>query len=366
MGLILVALLLCVIYSVVDCIYTPIEETLTIGNRLVKQTNLLRKRKFSKSLKGIHSEDEDFNHRNLENIDNNDNNEKKKQKLLSFNSFWFHYEVIGVILDFAANMNINIDLVQLVPNKHWDELYSKKYNYNKLTKLPSELEYNNNYNMIFLLTDDDMEFPNNRIDNRTVCLDHYYQNRRPLIKHHVSIKPFTNNINEMFVLPIWQYISKIEKINIIKKNYQNGLKPVIALIGNGHNKDPNIFINSISNYYEFEFRIIAMKIPKHPWKNHQSKNLTISFYENIDAVKMFELLGSSNYVGFFNHNDPKHGDGHSMTSSIPNAFSSGCRLIIPSKMNKQIRLNSPLEIYNNKSIHVPSNINDMIDGYDIM
>ncbi len=283
---------------------------------------------------------------------------------MAYNSFWFHYEVIGFILEYANSNNLHIDLVQEVPNDGWDELYHSKFNYTSLTTIP-EADVYSKYQMVFLLTDDDAGFPDKLVDNRTVCLDHYYENRRPVIQHHIPIKPFPNKHNGInwapYVIPAWRFVSLQQKLKLLEDTVQTGSrKPVIAFLGNGHPKDPHLMVSAFSNAADFEIRIIAHKIPRAPWHNvEKTHGLTVSFHQSVSALEMFQLLSTSHYVAFINHHDDKHGEGKSLTSSIPNGFTAGCKLVLPVGMNKFLGLRSAVLLEEGKPVFLPNTVEDM-------
>ena len=292
--------------------------------------------------------------------------QNNEQSIMAFNSFWFHYEVIGFILEFANNNHLKVDLVQEVPDAGWDELYSSKFQYTSMKAIPEKPRYSE-YKMVFLLTDDDMGFPDKLVDNRTVCLDHYYKNRRPNVAHHVPIKPFPGKHEGIdwvpFVLPTWRYVTKEQKLSILNGLQLKKQKPVISFIGNGHPKSPELIKQAVKNYQDFEIRIIAHKIPRANWANSEEKhNMTVTFHQSVSGFEMFELLGSSNYVGFLDHNHEKHGEGRSITSSIPNGMTAGCTLILPKKMNTWLNLQSALLLEEGQPMQLPTLVEEM--NYD--
>ena len=83
---------------------------------------------------------------------------KKKKKIGIFNSFQFHYEMYGFILNYAQNNDI---LVDIFTNQHinmgWLDFYKDKFNnfdiidYNKFDGNTEK------YSIFFLATDDDFD-----------------------------------------------------------------------------------------------------------------------------------------------------------------------------------------------------------------
>ena len=261
--------------------------------------------------------------------------DKKNKKILVYNGFSFHYEMIGFILDFSNKYNIDITRVNKIMNYEWFELYIKKYKFKYLNILPS-IEELNDYLIILLLTDCDMSFPNSLINNKTVCIDHYYKNIRPEINYHIPIIPFNENISN-YALPIFEYIDYKTKIKILSKNK----RPIITFVGDSTISDNISSLSIINNLHEFDIYIINRRI-----RNKNIKLPNIYFFENIPATKMFELFISSNYICFISNDSIKamlHYNCQSMTAAMPISFSTGCKLIIPKNMNKYLKLNSIVE-----------------------
>jgi len=269
------------------------------------------------------------------NLPENINLDKKNKKILVYNGFPFHYEMIGFILDFSDKYNIDITLVNKIMNNEWIELYKKKYKFKYLNIIPS-VEELNDYHIILLLTDDDMSFPNSLINNKTVCIDHYYKNRRPEINYHIPIIPFNENISN-YALPIFEYIDYETKIKILSENK----RPIITFVGDSTISDNISSLSIINNLHEFDIYIINRRI-----RNKNIKLPNIYLFENISTTKMFELFISSNYICFIPNNSAKsivHYNCQSMTAAMPISFSTGCKLIIPKIMNKYLKLNSIVE-----------------------
>ncbi len=255
-----------------------------------------------------------------------------KHKILVYNGFPFHYEMIGFILDFSKTHNIEVDVVLSHIDNGWIEVYKTKYTFHILSKLPLELDYS----FVLLLTDDDRSFPNSIINENTVCIDHYYQNRRDIIKHHIPIAPF-NDDTYLYAFPIFDYITYEDKMDILSKHK----RPIITILGSNSLPYEYNTLSIIDNINEFDIYIINRSIPK------QYINLpNVFLFENISATKLFELLIVSTYMCYIPNNSSNaqtQKKCHSISASEPLSFTTGCKLMIPVCMNKYLRLTSIVE-----------------------
>ena len=276
-------------------------------------------------------------------------NKSNKKEILIYNGFPFHYEMFGFILDFCNKYKINATIVNKFNDEKWIELYKKKYEFNCLQTLPLNDDLNH-YLFVLLLTDDDMSFPNSHINSNIVCIDHFYQNRRPLIKYHIPIIPFNNDINN-YVLPIFEYIDYNTKIEIIKQNN----RPIITFIGSSGIPQNKNALSIISNLNDFDIYII---------NRHIDKNLdyiklpNIYLFENISATEMFKLLLSSNYICYIPNNTSNsinQQKKYAMTACLPLSFSTGCKLIFPEEMNNFLKLESIIKYNENSIINLDTN-----------
>ena len=263
--------------------------------------------------------------------------------MLIYNGLTYHYEMFGCILDFCDAYGIESTVVNIKKGDDscsWFDLYLQKYTFKYLDKLPPSKELDN-YLFVLLLTGDDMSFPKNYITRNIICIDHILKNKRPLIKYHFLTGPFKKNMN--YILPIFEYIDYETKIEILKKNN----RPIITFVGD--NSIPRNLSNLskiIININKFDIYIINRKIYK---KMHSSKLPNMYFFEHIPAVKMFELLSSTNYIFYYPANRKSYSQINNkiITACIPLSFSTGCKLIIPQRMNKCFQFKS-IVTYSNK------------------
>jgi len=257
----------------------------------------------------------------------------KYNKILVYNGFPFHYEMIGFILDFSNKYNIEVDLVLKYQDNSWIDVYKSKYNFDVLESLPTDLDH---YLFLMLLTDDDMSFPNNRINENIVCIDHYYKNRRENIKYHIPITSFGEHIN-LYALPVFEYINYEDKINSLNKKS----RPIISFIGNSTLPTSIDSLSFIVNLNDFDIYIINKNIPQN------YINLPNTFlFENISANELFTLLTESTYICYIPNNTEnanRQKNCQAISGCIPMSFTIGCKLIMPKEMNRFLKLKSIVE-----------------------
>jgi len=259
----------------------------------------------------------------------------KYNKILVYSGVPFHYDVIGFILEFSKKYKIEVDLVLKYPDYLWIDFFKAQYIFNVFESLPCNI---NHYLFVMLLTDNDESFPDNLINGNIVCIDHYYKNRRPLIKHHIPIAPFGENINS-YALPVFEYINYHDKVKLLTQKR----RPVISFVGTTTSIEDIDSLSIIDNISDFDIYIIDKYIP-----NKHSLNLPNTFFfEGIPAKKMFELLSESTYMCYIPNltllNAHLQKNCQIVTSSIFTSFTTGCKLILPKEMNKFLKLNSIIE-----------------------
>lgn len=257
----------------------------------------------------------------------------KSNKILLYNGFPFHYEIIGFMLEFCNKYNIEAVLVLNFMDHSWIDLYKSKYKFDILLSLPNDLDQ---YLFVLLLTDDDMSFPDNLITDNVVCIDLYYKNRREAIKHHIPIAPFKEEC-ELYALPIFNYINYDDKIKHLNKR----LRPIISFLGYSTVHTDISSLSIIENIHEFDIYIMSRNIP-----NKYFNMPNIFLFENILAMDLFKILSYSSYVCYIPNNSKgakEQMNCYGLSGCIPISFTTGCKLIIPKEMNKFLKFNSIIE-----------------------
>lgn len=273
----------------------------------------------------------------------------KQKEILVYNGLPHHYEMIGFILDFCNKNDIIATIVNKFIDNSWLELYEQKYKFNSLSVLPVDNQLNY-YLFILLLTDHDMSFSENLINDNVVCIDHYYLNRRPSIKYHLPITPFNDNIIN-YTMPIFEYIDYDSKINILSKNN----RPIITFLGNSTLHETISNYSIITNLNDFDVYIINRYIPR----TADYLNLpNIHVFENISAIELSKYLLASNYICHIpnkTRNAINQCNNYALSACVHLSFSFGCKLIIPNEMNKYLKLLSPKTYNKNQSFSLDIN-----------
>lgn len=277
----------------------------------------------------------------------------KYNKILIYNGFPFHYEMMGFILEFCQKYNIEAVVVLKYMEQSWIDIYKTKYNFEVLENLPNDLDY---YLFVLLLTDDDESYPEHLINENTVCIDHYYINRRPKVKYHIHLEPFKEDI-KLYALPIFKYINYEDKINILNKQS----RPIITFLGRGSlPKDINT-LSMIENICDFDIYIINRRIPK------DYINLpNVFLFENISTTEMFDLLVKTTYMCYIPNEYilgilKKYNQ--IITSNTHMSFTTGCKLILPKFMNERLQLQSIIEYSDDDKLILDTNPL-LIDTFD--
>lgn len=259
------------------------------------------------------------------------------KKILLYNNYPFHHEMIALGLDYCRNKNY--EAVVYNPNDHdnYMKVYSMcNYEYTMIDKI----ENTDQYDLIIVLSDCDKSFLKEWVTPKTICINHWYCKRNPFIKTQIPIAPFTSSsYNPNFILPIFPTILKSEKMRINPVN-----EIVVTVMGRFVPQDIE-YLNFINNEGGNIFYYIISRTNHDNLKNY--KNVFV--YENIDAINLYTLMANSHYILVTDIN-PYHNKGYSTSASIAHSFSTGCQLIIPEEMNKHLRLKSAIVYDRNKSI----------------
>lgn len=266
----------------------------------------------------------------------------KKKEILIYNGFPFHYEMIGFILDFCNTYDITATLVNTYMD-NWIDVYSQKYTFHYKYTLPRREELQH-YLLIFVLTDDDMSFPNDYVNNNVVCIDHVDRNRRENIKYHIPITAYNENIQN-YILPTFKYVDYDTKMTIL----QNASRPIITILGNSTLPDNMDMFSLIQNFGDFDIYIINRSVPR---DRFYASLPNVYLFENIMAEEMMRFLVSSTYVFYYPNttaNAYNQINNKAITAAMPMSFSTGCKLVIPKKMNTFLQLTSVVT-YENEPI----------------
>lgn len=268
-------------------------------------------------------------------------------KILLYNNYPFHHELIGFGLDYCRKRNYQAIVYNPNDYDKYMEFYKKcEYDYTMIDKI----EEPEQYDLIILLSDCERSFIKEWVTSKTICINHWYCKRNPFITKQIPIAPFKSTYyNPDFIIPVHPVISKDSKIKILPVT-----EIVITIMGR--------FIPDSLEYLDFinkndnnvYYNIISRSI--HPsLKNHKN----VILYQNIDALMLYTVLANSHYVLITDMNH-YHNKGITTSASISCSFSTGCQLIIPEEMNKHLRLKSAILYDRNKPLALGSPNLDLV------
>jgi hypothetical protein len=187
----------------------------------------------------------------------------------------------------------------------------------------------NAFDIVFLLTDDDYSFDKSNIvlNQKVICIEHFYLDRCPEINNKIATRPFDSNYYRDWALPCYPNINKSNKTvsNIDNKNCI-----YIAIVGtNITNYNTNVMNRIKYNDKKISFIVIGRDININKFEGLNS-DIIVNVYQNIDTTSMINLLCICDFLLADSNMDTNYED-KQMTGSIPLAFS----LLVPLIISKQ-------------------------------
>lgn len=145
-----------------------------------------------------------------------------KQHVAIFNSFSFHYELFGHILDHFARSNDASTITvftETVNTMGWIDFYKTQFKQLNIVFKPVSdfCEARNTFDLIFITTDDDFAFKREWMNHKCIVSDHHVSNRRPECVNHIGLRPFAGN-DKRWALPCYNIISANEKMMHLDSN----------------------------------------------------------------------------------------------------------------------------------------------------
>ena len=260
-----------------------------------------------------------------------------------FNSLPCHYEMFGYIIYYCYLNNYKLTIyTEGTFHMGWFSFYQKLFGSYVINlihyKYFEDGLKNNNYDLIFLTTDDDPMFDVRWMNNKVVCINHYYVCRRIDWFHCIATRPFCkNSIN--WSIPCIPVYSSMYKLSNISNEFIH-----VAIVGTGYLENPyNInLINRLTSDKKIILHIITRRV--YCDISGIDRNIEVNKHESIDTENIFLILLKCNYILTDTHYKIKdHQEGYSMSGSIPIAFSSLSKLIISKQNNIYYKFDSVKE-----------------------
>jgi hypothetical protein len=253
-------------------------------------------------------------------------------QLAILNGFTFHYEMFGYILYFCKKHDFPLTIYTTDDEYDWKLFYENIFSKIIWKHYSLFEEEHEQYDFIFLTTDDDNAFMNiiNKQTN-VLCIDHCFINRRPEIDYtkHIAIRPFADNYRK-WALPCYPIVETVcEKENVLSQ-INDGIHIVIFSGSYGD------YIISQINRLSCSSKITLHLITRYECvKNVDNfdKKFTIVQYYNISTIQMMDVVKMAHYIACDMTNNGDHIFGKSMSGSLPLSFSNLNRLILSKQNN---------------------------------
>ena len=271
-------------------------------------------------------------------------------KIGIFNSFSFHYEMFGFILNYAENNKYEVDIFTNQNNTlGWFDFYREKFNHFNIIDFNTFEGNTTDYFLYFLSTDDDPAFKSEWKSDNVICLNHYYEIRTTNFKHYLNVANFKDSILE-YSYPCYPLINYQDKI-------QN---TTVCIIGGNIHHTHNIYIiNNLYSKHKIKLNIFTRKICNTNISNIDTNKFDIHFIEDIETINMIKILKQSSYVLINYNNNDDHNTGISCSGSVQLALSTLCKPIMTNISNKYLQIENALEFDMNSD--EPINIDGEID-----
>jgi len=276
----------------------------------------------------------------------------KKKKIGIYNSFPFHYEMFGFILDYAKENNFHVDIFNHIDginncDNGWSSFYNDNFNnfsmiHNHVFKGDVE-----NYDLFFVTTDDDLNFKKEWIQNNVVCINHYYKKRIDGYKYYFNIAPFQNNTLE-FIYPCYKLFDAQDK------NIDNDIIDV-CIIGTDRLDGKTFQINRLKTSLNKKIRlnIMTRKCKYSKFVSEYIETLRNDFIINliidIETKDMINILKHANYVLLTGTSNDDHNTCKNSSGSTELLLSTLCKAIVCNTANKYLKLKNVIEFNMNSS-----------------
>ena len=257
-----------------------------------------------------------------------------------------HFEMLGYIIDYLLSTKLKFNIYSHINifSFHWKKFYDNLFI--PLAWNTPNLFNADNYEYVFLLTDDDNTFKdNNKI--KIICIEHIDYIRRINVKFRIGTRFFINRPECLWAIPCYNILNKQDKLDILNKENK------INIVCLGKNQPPKIdyLKNLFINFNEINFYLIT----REQQYNYEFYN-NIFIYNNCLTNIMLDILTKSHYILCLDLNNSDHYIKQSISASIPLSFNFGCQLIIPKLWQNNYNFKSIIS-YNKNKLILNKNIN---------
>lgn len=246
-----------------------------------------------------------------------------------FNSFPFHYEMFGYIIEYCIYKNYKLTIYTETKNDYEYLNWYKNFFKNDFTyKLLNDFDpYNLNYSFLFLTTDDDKHFKNewySIIKIPIISIDHSIIHRNMNTYYNILVRPLKKRKYTPYIIPSFRINNNKTKYDMIKNN-----KEINIVIVGCCNKGDKINWKSLDNIINVNKNIKLSIIGRTVCQKFKKYNCEI--YNQIDTQKMFEIINNSNYLLLCKYENSEYIEDQ-FSGSISLAMSTCTPIIMPEKM----------------------------------
>jgi hypothetical protein len=269
-------------------------------------------------------------------------------KVAIFNGFLFHYEMFGYLIDFCSKMKYELTVYWGIGHDHgYRELYTRVFSdYKFIIRGAREFlgmtaQQRSTFDIVFLITDDDYEFDKSNLENnrKTICIEHFYKDRCPLLTNKIATRPFASPYLRDWALPCYSILCSGDK-RIVKLSEREQIH--IAIIGSTIGKYNTAVMNRIKFMDKpIIFHVIGRDVERSQFDGLDNLDL-LNIYHNIDTLYMMRVIDACQFVLTDHIIDNKY-ENEQMSGSIPLAFSLLVPLIISSQTNQYYKFENVIE-----------------------
>ena len=267
------------------------------------------------------------------------------KKIAIFNSFCFHYEMYGYIIEYCKINNFILTIYTSFDNKlGWLEFYKNIFQ-NYQFEIKSILNFENEremFDIVFITTDDDYFFKEEWITSKCVAIQHTYNIRRKEFFNNLCIRRFLNfseneneNENKHYAIPSFTIFKKNEKENKIQECVN------VCLLGGTRCYKYDI-VNRLTSNLLINLYVISRDV-KFSNKSVTNCNINIIKMSSIDTQLLLNILKKCDYMLTDVTEYEPHANGQSMSGCVPLSFSTLTPLIISKKNNKLYNFKNVIE-----------------------
>ena len=264
------------------------------------------------------------------------------KKIAIYNGFSFHYEMFGYIIHYCKTNNYNLTIYS-DDNLGYKDYYKTLYSINEYRPVSLFHSERQNYDFIFLMTDDDWSYKTDT--KKTICIDHYYKIRNHVFENRIATRPFSNEYYRKWALPIYPIKNSVDKNDASETNMSeiNINEINIVLLSDDSTYNMNVLKRLKSNN-KIILHAISRTMTIERFKD--MNDIEIQIYRNIDTTQLIHILSNASYV-ITDISESKRYATDIISGSIPLAFSTLTPLIISKETNSYYKFKNVIEFDKN-------------------